>query len=757
MREQLESHAGELDHAQRLRNQATDLKARLRKQTEENDLLEQLAARQGDQLSQMGLSAAQKREFEKLRVEHSEVHDSLRSCTQRANELSRQQHAVQLQWSRLCARREKLKRGLASDAVGEAQAGEAQAAGGAGGVSAADKAEARIEHATKALKVANASRLGQERRHQQRLSGVVSELMELRQLAESLAARLGAEGVETEVRAPPEAELQSLAKPLGPVQVPEITSPPRTTQPAGQRPGATKARHKGGAAAEAPSPGAGARAEAAREEANRRQRAAVTVQSGVRGRRARLEVRARATAAAEAAAAAKSAFNPFGMGGKKKGGKGGVLGGGMGGGMGGGVSAKPFGGMGGSAAAKPFGGGGVAPYKSTTDATVTAAPPSSTGMGRFDGPALGATNPHFGKMSSKPSDSKPFSTTRSAEPPPPTDASPATESASAAHHAAPQAEGVDGNASARARPAKATMPDFDDLDLPEDGALAPPISQRGGALAGASKPHVLGAVHAPHPPKPAPGQENAPPRAGAASGMGGMGGIASTIAAARSEADEMPQPTRLLRPGGMAGGGGDGPKPTLLSGRGLAGRGGGMMGGRGVGGRGGGGRGLMPMRAGAAAADEARPGMASHYDDDDGDDGLTAIPSLPSLGDAPRGGGPAQAQPRLIDQLKPPTFDDDIDEDELAAEEAAILARKKAQAAGAGAGGAGGGAPSMMEGAHRAGSSAAMKPADKPAAPAPKKGFGAPLQSTKVAGNSPMGSAGLDIDIDDLFEEEVVL
>jgi len=246
------------------------------------------------------------------------------------------------------------------------------------------------------------------------------------------------------------------------------------------------------------------------------------------------------------------------------------------------------------------------------------------------------------------------------------------------------------------------------------------------------------------------GQENAPPRAAAAGGMGGVGGIASTIAAARSEADEMPQPMRLSRPGGN-----DGPKPTLLSGRGLAGRGG-MMPGRGIGGRGGGGRGLIPMRAGGAAGEEGRAAMASHYDHDDGDDGLTSIPSLPTLGDAPKGGGPAPARPRLIDQLKPPTFDDDIDEDELAAEEAAILARKKARAAGA-TGGAGGGAASMVEGVHRAGSSAAVKPADIPPAPAPKKSFGAPPQSTKVAGNSPMGPAGLDIDIDDLFEEEVVL
>ena len=39
MREQLESHAGELDHAQRLKNVATDLKAKLANQEQENELL----------------------------------------------------------------------------------------------------------------------------------------------------------------------------------------------------------------------------------------------------------------------------------------------------------------------------------------------------------------------------------------------------------------------------------------------------------------------------------------------------------------------------------------------------------------------------------------------------------------------------------------------------------------------------------------------------------------------------------------------
>ena len=88
MKEQLETHAGELDHAARLKNVVTDLRARVDAQLEENDLLEKLTARQVEQLAQLGLSAAQKRELDRLRNQKEEMQEQLRGCTQRANELA---------------------------------------------------------------------------------------------------------------------------------------------------------------------------------------------------------------------------------------------------------------------------------------------------------------------------------------------------------------------------------------------------------------------------------------------------------------------------------------------------------------------------------------------------------------------------------------------------------------------------------------------------------------------------------------------
>jgi len=137
MREQLESHAGELDHAQRLKNAVTDLRARLDSQLEENDLLEKLTARQTEQLGQMGLSAAQKRELERLRGQKEEMQEQLRACSVRANELTRSQHSVQLQWAKLLARREKLKRGLSGDAAAASEAAFSEAAFSSAAIAAA--------------------------------------------------------------------------------------------------------------------------------------------------------------------------------------------------------------------------------------------------------------------------------------------------------------------------------------------------------------------------------------------------------------------------------------------------------------------------------------------------------------------------------------------------------------------------------------------------------------------------------------------
>lgn len=72
MREHLESHSEELEQAQQMRNVLTELQQRLEKQEEENELLQQLYARQVAQLAEQGFSAGQKTEAEKLKRQNHE-------------------------------------------------------------------------------------------------------------------------------------------------------------------------------------------------------------------------------------------------------------------------------------------------------------------------------------------------------------------------------------------------------------------------------------------------------------------------------------------------------------------------------------------------------------------------------------------------------------------------------------------------------------------------------------------------------------
>jgi hypothetical protein len=741
MREQLESHASEIDQALRLKNVATDLRARLDKVNDENELLTKLTSRQKEELAHVGMSAAQKREMERLKEQNFGLQEQLRGVAHRANELAREQHAVQLQWSKLCTRRERLKRGLLNgepEKSGGAKAGEGSGetgGGGAGGAGAAatDKVEQRLEHAAKAIKVAAQSRTGQSKRHEQKMQTAVSELLELRQQASQLQARLSQEGVEVEIRVAPTEEIETFSK--GP--------PP--TDPASPR-------HSALAAAQAKSDidtpvpplrtGGGAagkrKAKQAQEEA-KRARAATKLQAGVRGRRARVETQLRRSQEAEAAAKAKTALNPFGMGGgRKKGAKGGPFAG-----MEGGTGSKPFGG----AAAKPFGGGGMgggmgggsgpAAYKRTTDATTTEQPSDHATAKPFGGPSKPTLS---GARSNAPGEG---STPR--------------EGASAAaagpfgSRRAPSHQGThtEGSTSGPPKPAGrggvgGIMDDMDDIPdgMPLPGK-APKPAGRGGVggilddlddipdgMPLPGKQSLATNVPTKPPSAMAGGQENAPPfSVGSANKIGG-GGIASTLAAARNEIDDMPQPRpiSLARNPGATGGG---PTPTLLGGGG--GRGGGMMGGgRGTGGRGTGGRGMGgrggggPMMRGGGAGGGGR----SHFDFDDDDDG-PEFGGLPSLDDAPKGGGRAAAQQqqgRLIDQMKPPEFDDDLDDEAMAAEEAAMLARMRGKVA------------------------APVAPSF--GAPA-RTGVGGASKSAAPPARGALGAGGF-ADVDDLSEEELM-
>lgn len=778
-----------MDAAQRLKNKATDLRARLDKQNEENDLLEKLTQRQAEQLSAMGLSKGQKAELERLQQQQYELQEQLRNCTQRANELSRQQHAVQLQWSKLCARRERLKRGLASD----------PGTGGEGGIGTNphgdDKMEARLESAAKALKVAEHSRAGQEKRHQQRMASAVSELIELRTQVSALVKRLTEEGMEIEAKVPDVEALEALGKPLAPINV-EPKSPVAKS-PASNK-GTPGSKTKGNA-----QQAAAARVKAERE----RQAAAIKLQAGVRGRRDRKAAKAYAEQVAEynRQQAASNAFNPFGGGRKKKGGFG--MGGGIGGGMGGG----PFGGMGaaaskpvfggaaaskpvfggpaaaaskptfgdapGAAAAGPFGGGGIGGYKPSYDAT------SVGGDAPGGGPPdlrLDPKKPQFNKPFGGPDPSKPFSTSGKnfggdmqqpaqpaqssqplepqkpkrrgmlddlddAIPPDPVPGARPAQQASRRETQQPQPQ-----------PAAPKLGGgmFDDFDDIPDG----PVTNTGGGGALLPNKPSLGAVRGPAPPAKPPGsfsgagrggQENYPPTGGGAGGMGG--GIASTLAAARNEVDmPVPRPMQLNKP---AVGGGPVPKPIMMGGRGGGGGFGG--GGRGIGGGRGGGFGGGPMMAdgpvqaggfgggfGGGAAVKPRRG---HFDDDDDEPNFGA---LPSLGDDRGGrGGMGQApQARLAEQVKPPEFEDSLDEEEMAREEAALLARMRGGNAAGGAGTGGGAGGGFGSGGQPAAQSALSKGLP-PSKPPPQQ---------QASGNSPLRPAAFGDDlVDDLSEEEL--
>ena len=222
-------------------------------------------------------------------------------------------------------------------------------------------------------------------------------------------------------------------------------------------------------------------------------------------------------------------------------------------------------------------------------------------------------------------------------------------------------------------------------------------------------------------------------------GGGGMmgGGIASTLAAARNEIDDMPKPV-TIKPSAPAGPTGGGPKPTLLSvggrggGRGMGGGRGGMMG-RGGGMMRPGGGDMMMMNSALQAPAPGRAPNRGHFDDDlnDGPD----FGALPSLDDAPKFGarGGSGGGMRIVDQIKPPTFDDDLDEEEMAREEAEMLARVRAQKA-------------KAEGRAEA-------PAPIQAIPAFKGSGG----GGKSSGSSPLRPGGLDTNlVDDLSDEEIL-
>jgi len=652
LREAIETHAGDLDVNQRMKNVAIDAKARLDKQNEENTLLERQNTRQAEQLSQIGLSAAQTQELERLREQNSEIHESLRAAQQRSAELARKQHAVQLQWTKLCMRQQKLKRDLAETGGPSVPHGVNNNDGVAGG---ADKIEARIEHAAKALKLAVHAGHGQSKRHQQRMLAEVAELKSLRHQAEALGARIEAEQPDVERQPlPEETDIEAFGHvaayvPKEAPPEPPAPKPPTSrahlvpTPPAGAR--VTKPGGRGTAAA-----AAAPAVDPKLAEEKRQQAAATKVQASVRGRQARVLAQQRAEArAAEKAAAEKSALNPFGLGQRDR--KRGVLGG---------VAIQlPVGGQ----SAQP------APYRPVVDATaLTAATP------------LAATKPQFSKPFGKPSDSRPFHIVPQAAPThaaPTAQAASPSESSEATNVADPAPAAVDATVSTKKTEAlaesvapqqlKTALPvktartsiidDLDDLDIPDGvptkaggGGLVPsaapcrPIAANTAAtVANGSCLGPLAGARPPPKPNLSIGQENMPPRGVNAAGRGG--GIASTLAAARMELDEgVPRPMRLAQPGPTRALPTDAtvPRPSFLN--------------------------AKPALNGAPPLGAISLGRAPDEFD---------VGTITTLDDGPRNLKAAPAARSL--NLKAPSFDDDLDDEAMAAEEQAFLARMKAK------------------------------------------------------------------------------
>ena len=205
MRDMLDTFGETLDFANRLSNMNIDLTARLDKQVEENAVLDRLVSRHSLQLAAMSLNATQMEELKRLQKQSAELHDQMRAAQVKANDLSRQVHHVSLQWTKTCNRREKLRRGLAEKGAAPAapSSDEVRAA------TALEKMDARLEKATKALKVAIQAGVGSARRQQQRMQTAVNELKELRTQAAALASRLDAEGVPPTLKVPSPDEIEA--------------------------------------------------------------------------------------------------------------------------------------------------------------------------------------------------------------------------------------------------------------------------------------------------------------------------------------------------------------------------------------------------------------------------------------------------------------------------------------------------------------------------------------------------------------------
>ena len=179
MREQLESHASQVERLKQLQNQVTDISQQLEAQESENELLQQQQQRRAKGIAEQGLTSAQSAEMIRLQKQSAELQRDLRDVHQSTVEFGRQQQAQQLNWSRLCARRERLKKALLD---GERKR------------HPNEKVIASIEEARKRLRKVQQERSLQKKKFQVRMHDAQAEIKQLKVQLEMINGSRGRGG-----------------------------------------------------------------------------------------------------------------------------------------------------------------------------------------------------------------------------------------------------------------------------------------------------------------------------------------------------------------------------------------------------------------------------------------------------------------------------------------------------------------------------------------------------------------------------------
>ena len=131
LREMLDSGAEQVERLKHVQSIIFDLDAQIENQEAENELMQRVYDRQAEGVAALNPSGSQAEELARLKEAQSRLAAELRGSQQAITELNRQQQRQTVAWSRLCARRERLKRSIA-DGGSEAPAEVKRRASGTG-------------------------------------------------------------------------------------------------------------------------------------------------------------------------------------------------------------------------------------------------------------------------------------------------------------------------------------------------------------------------------------------------------------------------------------------------------------------------------------------------------------------------------------------------------------------------------------------------------------------------------------------------